>query len=88
MLPHIETVMRGPEAWSKSETIRRSIEIQDGVIQNSKILRFQNRNEEYPYNQVSIYCKTKDSLSFSNNSVWYIRIFAQSDSISVPSSPE
>ena len=49
LLPHLETVMRGPEAWSQSETIRRSIEIQDGVIQNPKILRFQNRREEYPH---------------------------------------
>ena len=28
LLPHLETVMRGPEAWSRSETIRRSIEIE------------------------------------------------------------
>ena len=46
LLPHLETVMRGPKL--EYETIRRSIEIQDGVIQN-KILRFQNRNEEYPH---------------------------------------
>jgi alanine dehydrogenase len=49
LLPHLENVMRGPDGWNASETIRRSIEIQDGVILNEKILRFQNRNEEYPH---------------------------------------
>lgn len=49
LIPHIESVMLGSEAWDKSETIRRAIEIREGVIQNPKILRFQRRDSEYPH---------------------------------------
>lgn len=45
----IETVMGGPESWEKNETIRRAIEIENGVILNPKILSFQNRSKEYPH---------------------------------------
>lgn len=52
LLPHIETVMAGPEAWEADETIRRAIEIRDGVVQNPKILSFQGRALQYPHGQV------------------------------------
>lgn len=49
LVPYLPIVMGGPEKWEESETIRRAIEIKDGVIQNAKILSFQNRVEEYPH---------------------------------------
>lgn len=49
VLPFLEVVMSGPEAWDENETIRRAIEIRDGVIQNPKILSFQGRAEAYPH---------------------------------------
>ena len=49
LLPYLPLVMEGPERWEKSETLRRAIEIQDGVIRNPKILSFQNRLAEYPH---------------------------------------
>lgn len=49
LLPHLETVMRGPEAWEQNETIKRAIEIKNGKILNPKILSFQNRSGEYPH---------------------------------------
>lgn len=49
LLPYLETVMKGPEAWKTEPTIQKSIEIQDGKILNPKILSFQNRSEEYPH---------------------------------------
>ncbi len=49
LLPYLPYIMGGPEEWEKSETIRRAIEIKDGVIQNPKILSFQNRSAEYPH---------------------------------------
>jgi alanine dehydrogenase len=52
LLPHIPTVMGGPEAWNRDETIRRAIEIRDGVVQNPKILSFQGRAAEYPHNKL------------------------------------
>ena len=46
-------IMGGPESWEKSETIRRAIEIKDGVIQNPKITTFQNRSNEYPHPELA-----------------------------------
>ena len=37
------------EAWEQNETIRRSIEIRDGFVQNPKILGFQGRAADYPH---------------------------------------
>ena len=49
LLPYLPIVMAGPERWEESETIRRAIEIKDGVIHNPKILSFQNRHATYPH---------------------------------------
>ena len=39
----------GPAAWDADPTIRRAIEIRDGVIQNPRILSFQHRSPDYPH---------------------------------------
>jgi alanine dehydrogenase len=49
LLPHLRSVLDGPQAWDASQTIRRAIEIRDGVIQNSRILSFQHRPPDYPH---------------------------------------
>ena len=49
LTPYLPYIMRGPESWEESETIRRAIEIKDGIIQNPKITTFQNRSKEYPH---------------------------------------
>jgi alanine dehydrogenase len=49
LLPYLETVLGGPEAWEQEPTVARSIEIQDGRIKNEKILSFQNRAADYPH---------------------------------------
>ena len=49
VLPFLETVMGGPSAWERNETILRAIEIREGRVQNPKILRFQGRAEAYPH---------------------------------------
>ncbi len=49
VISYLSVVMSGSDAWEKSETIRRAIEINDGVIMNPKILSFQNRAEAYPH---------------------------------------
>ena len=53
LTPYLPIMMGGPEKWEKSETIRRAIEIKDGIIQNSKITSFQNRSGEYPHRDLS-----------------------------------
>jgi alanine dehydrogenase len=49
LIPHLRTVMTGPEAWVRDDTIRLAIEIRDGVIQNPKILSFQRRSADHPH---------------------------------------
>jgi len=49
LLPFIPVVMGGPSAWDANATIRKSIEIRDGVVVNPKILNFQGRAEAYPH---------------------------------------
>ena len=54
LLPFLETVTAGPEAWTANETIRRAIEIRDGVVQNPDVLQFQQREPEYPHLPLSV----------------------------------
>lgn len=49
LLPFLGTVLDGASAWYEDETIKRSIEIDNGVIVNPKILAFQHRSAEYPH---------------------------------------
>jgi alanine dehydrogenase len=49
LLPFLSTVMAGSAAWDADDTIRRAIEIRDGVIQNPAILSFQGRSQQYPH---------------------------------------
>ena len=52
LLPFVDVVMSGPEAWQQNETIRRAIEIENGIVLNKDILRFQNRAEIYPHEKL------------------------------------
>ena len=49
LLPFLRTVMEGSGAWDAEPTVRRAIEIRDGVIQNPAILSFQGRAPQYPH---------------------------------------
>ena len=49
LLPFLETVVTGPEAWTANETIRRAIEIRDGVVLNPDVLQFQQREAAFPH---------------------------------------
>ncbi len=49
LLPFLPVVMAGPTAWDADPTIAPAIEIRDGVIENPKILSFQNRDAVYPH---------------------------------------
>ena len=52
LLPFVGTILGGSDAWDASPTIRRAIEIRDGVVQNPAILSFQHREAEYPHRPV------------------------------------
>jgi alanine dehydrogenase len=49
LLEYLPIVMSGPAAWGANETIQRAIEIHEGVIQNPRIISFQNRSPSFPY---------------------------------------
>ncbi|MCA0132983.1 N(5)-(carboxyethyl)ornithine synthase [Winogradskyella alexanderae] len=53
LIPYLPIIIGGPEKWKGSETIRRAIEIKDGIIKNPKITSFQNRSSEYPHLEIS-----------------------------------
>ncbi len=52
LLPFLSTVLAGGPAWDVDDTVRRAIEIRDGVVQNPAILSFQNRSPDYPHDPV------------------------------------
>ncbi len=49
LLPYLPIVLGGATAWEQNKTISKAIEIDRGIIQNPKILSFQNRKKEYPH---------------------------------------
>ncbi len=49
LLPYLRPMLGGPKAWEANETLRRAIEISDGVVQNPRILSFQHRSPQYPH---------------------------------------
>lgn len=49
LLPYLGIVAKGEKEWEKEATIRKAIEIRDGVIQNPNILCFQKRRSNYPH---------------------------------------
>lgn len=49
LAPYLRPVLEGPRAWEADETLRRAVEIRDGVVLNEKVLAFQERAAEYPH---------------------------------------
>lgn len=49
VLPYLECVLSGPDAWAGEETLARAVEIRNGVVLNPKTLAFQDRAEDYPH---------------------------------------
>jgi N5-(carboxyethyl)ornithine synthase len=49
LIVHLPTVVEGHAAWQQSETIRRAIVIDQGVILNPEVLAFQKREAVYPH---------------------------------------
>ena len=49
LLPYLDVVQRGPDAWREDPTIARAVEIEDGHVRNEAILRFQDRSAEFPH---------------------------------------
>ncbi len=54
LLPHLRTVLGGPQAWDADTVIQRAIETRDGVIQNPDILTYQGRSPRYPHPRTAL----------------------------------
>ena len=52
VVPFLETIMGGPAAWEQNESVRRAVDIRDGVVVDQRILRFQNRAEVWPHKEL------------------------------------
>jgi alanine dehydrogenase len=53
LLPFLRPVMDGAAAWDADPTVRRAIEIRDGVVQNPAILSFQGRSPLHPHSPLA-----------------------------------
>ncbi|WP_024610326.1 N(5)-(carboxyethyl)ornithine synthase [Pseudoalteromonas sp. TB64] len=53
LIVYLQTILKGALQWQKDETIRRAINIERGIIKNTAILAFQNRENIYPYNVIT-----------------------------------
>ncbi|TFC35709.1 alanine dehydrogenase [Cryobacterium sp. TMT2-42-4] len=53
LLPYLREVLAGEVAWTANETLRRAIEIHEGIIRNPNILAFQHRSPEYPHTRLA-----------------------------------
>jgi alanine dehydrogenase len=53
LLAFLRPVMDGSGAWEADPTIRRAIEIREGVIQNPAILSFQGRSPRHPHSPMA-----------------------------------
>lgn len=49
LIVHVPTLLAGRECWHESETMRRAVVIDAGVVQKSAILSFQERQAQYPH---------------------------------------
>lgn len=49
LLVHLPAVIAGRESWEENTTIKNAINIDKGIIVKDSILRFQNRQSDYPH---------------------------------------
>ncbi|MDH5622739.1 MAG: NAD(P) transhydrogenase subunit alpha, partial [Gammaproteobacteria bacterium] len=49
LVVHLPSVLEGRDGWRQNETIRRAVNVDDGVVVKPAILSFQNRRPEYPH---------------------------------------
>ena len=53
LIVHLPSVIEGPSGWAQNDTIKNAINIDKGVVVKDGILRFQNRETEYPHEIIS-----------------------------------
>jgi alanine dehydrogenase len=53
LIPFLQPMLGGPQAWADNATLRHAVEIRDGVVANPSILSFQGRAPEYPHERAA-----------------------------------
>ncbi|MFH1843653.1 MAG: alanine dehydrogenase, partial [bacterium] len=51
--PYVGHVLGGEPAWRDCLTVDRAVEIRKGVVENSKILSYQNRERDFPHRVIA-----------------------------------
>ena len=49
LIVHLEDVLGGRDIWMNSNTIKEAINVDKGIVQKKEILKFQNRELNYPH---------------------------------------
>ena len=49
MIVHLPAVIAGPTSWEQHPTIKNAINVDQGVVVKEAVLRFQNRETDYPH---------------------------------------
>lgn len=49
LIVHLPSVIEGRSSWKNNKTIQNAINIDNGTIVKDHVLRFQNRENEYPH---------------------------------------
>jgi N5-(carboxyethyl)ornithine synthase len=52
LIVHLPSILGGPEAWMKNDTVQKAINVEKGVILKESVLSFQNRLPDYPHHYI------------------------------------
>ncbi|MDH5414624.1 MAG: NAD(P) transhydrogenase subunit alpha, partial [Flavobacteriaceae bacterium] len=52
LIVYLETFFKGRKHWSDSETIKRALVVDRGIIQHPQIIHFQSREAKYPHKMI------------------------------------
>jgi alanine dehydrogenase len=52
LIPYLPLIAAGPTAWKDNATIDNAVEIEDGIVRNPRILRFQRRSPDFPHHYI------------------------------------
>lgn len=53
LIVYLPTIIGNRKSWMKDSTIRKAINVEDGVVKKASVLTFQNRMPDYPHNFIN-----------------------------------
>jgi len=58
--PYVQHVLGGEPEWRECPTVGKAVEIREGVVENTKILSYQNRERNYPHRLIAKASQAKE----------------------------